>query len=298
MLIFSADEAWQRQLLRFLIKGRLAGIISFFSIFILGMGWFYTVQPKYTVIMLVTEAENPIEKTVPTLPNLGGIFDKSSQENLKKLKVIISSESFSRLLEKKHDISKKIFNNRWDANQNKWFETPFYIEALKRVKSIILRKDYSLHPDIEDVYHFIATKLQIVGRPNDPAWEMRLTHEDPDTAMLLLTIIHKEAEQLLRDNVLDQARRNLDFLNRRAQNTSNNSLMNAISDLMGRELRREMLAGNDGPFAAEILIRPSIASAATSPNFGSVLPFILFLSTFMGSAAALGYGLLRARAVS
>ena len=110
---------------------------------------------------------------------------------------------------------------------------------------------------------------------------LSVTHLSPKFAYELLNLIISEVNSLSRTRILQESKDSLNFLYNRLTETNEIEIRNSINQIIGSELRRQMLAEVKKNYLINPLDKPFFPEMKSSPNrariciLGTILGFFL-----------------------
>jgi hypothetical protein len=206
---------------------------------------------------------------------MGGIFGR--------LQLIMKSQDLARRLDERHGLSREIFAGRWDSEKGKW-KTPVKTEPTWRQRlDGYLQQTQNLSLGTESLARAVGGMVKFTPVDKTLFWEIRVQHANPETALRWLSIIYAEADQLLREQVREKTRYQIQFLRERIKTAELSGLRSALfGALIGEEKSLHMME-SDLPYAAEI-VEPAYASALkTKPDLMQFIVVPVLSAGFAGA---------------
>lgn len=250
---------WEKKLRIFLTT-------IFFSIISFSSSLFITDLYKSSSLVAVLESQNSsglssITSEFGGLAAIAGISLPSSGEKNKSSLAIetIKSRKFFRHIVTKYDLLPKILKSDSDVAKISKMG-PNYLKA----HNIFLKELLEISEDNKTKYLLIS-----------------ISHQSPEFAESLLSIIIKEVNAITKEFDLNESSRALDYLNNLLPVTQVEGIKKSINSLIENQLETQMLASIQDDYILRVLDPPFIPESINSPNriiyilLGGIIGFIL-----------------------
>jgi hypothetical protein len=299
------DKQWAEVRQYFVLTWRYIRVVPviFGVLFILGMIWYVTVTRVYTSIAVIGPPNpSPVSTLVGSLTGSsgsGGIARRimgSSQGGTNDIFLeyiqLLSSTRLSMELIKKDNVLPVIFAKQWDSSSKSWRKPGWLLTAAR----FVLGRPAKDYPDTDSLKRFLernmvvteisTKKSSILSTSSSQGYTMvTLSFTDRETAMSLLSIILKRADDIIREEQMDDVMVRISILRSEIAKTDQlEQKQSLIQTLAGQEELRTMLLA-DNRYASILVDEAYAPREPTSPR--SVLRLI-----FLIAASSIGIYLL------
>ena len=197
-------------------------------------------RSEATIVARVQEKTefNPLS----ALGGFGGIVAEGigfgSGGSLEKLEVVLRSRNLRARVINKHNLMPNLFADIWNEEKKKWFldETPTLQDGLAEVIDRL-----TLRVDIK--------KNNI---------KVGFNHEDPEVAQKVVDYFLTELSEILREEVLQDAKENKRFFHKQLENTVDTLLKEKIYTMLAKEIEKETFAKAQKYYSFQVLDPPIV----------------------------------------
>lgn len=220
--------------------------------------------PQYTAKMIVQPAggsENLSGAAVQLTSALGlGLPTAGRGATFGRFEVLLSSVTLAQRLDKKYGLLREVFAGSWDAQSESWIEPtgPSY-QRQQRVRRFFRRSEWS-PPSLEDLARYVVGSVAIDPTPGEGFFEVTVRHQDPEFALRLLKLTYQEADDLTREQDLEESERRRLYIRSRLSSADLVDTREALINLLTAEERKAMLLESDLPYAARIIEPPFVSN--------------------------------------
>jgi hypothetical protein len=185
-----------------------------------------------------------------------------------------------------------LFASEWDQASQSWHEPPPPTGTdawIKRIEDWLGFPSVTWHaPDGESLEGVLG---QIVNIEQDPrriyVATVSVTYYDPQFALKLLNILHKAADNALRQKSIRRTTDYIAFLNNLLSKVTVVEHRTAIAQALSDQEKAAMIAQSGSAYAAEPFERPWVGTSPVSPKPMQSLAQGAFLGALLGSLLAL-----------
>jgi uncharacterized protein involved in exopolysaccharide biosynthesis len=231
---------------------------------------------RYTAELKATAAQTSNSGIPSSLRALGGLAsaagirvpqDSGSVEFMKYIQNL-QSRSAAEALSRRADLMHVIFAQEWDANRHRWAEPQgATISAIKFIKGVLGIPVYKWRePDAGRVEDFLERRVAVSEDQKKSIVTISFEHEDPRFAVKLVQALHGTVDHQLRQRSLQITSQNIAYLSRKVATVTVSEHRIALTEALGEQERKRMLAVSTGSFAAEPLDDVSVSFRPTSPR--------------------------------
>ena len=212
-----------------------------------------------------------------------------------RLRILLKSEELAKRLDRQYGMIREVFASRWDEATQTWKVDDPSTLGLRDRAMRALHQGEPLAPGPEALTLFVRGKLQFKpviiegsATPSSPFWEVAVEDQDRDRALELLTRIYWAADDFLRDKERDSVGKKLKYLESRIREATVSEIRQSLILAMIKEERTAHLLRGDLPYAADIVVEPSVSDIKTRP----VLVRTIGAPAMIGFGIGLGFALL------
>ncbi len=176
-------------------------------------------------IMARTEEKADVNP-LSALGGLGGMvaeeFGFGGGGSLEKLEVVLNSRHLTRRVIKRHELMPIIFADIWDPENKKWLEEE--------------------PPTIQDGWEAMEEALSVNVDTTKGSITVGFEHEAPETAKNIMDYYLTALSEVLREEVLQDAKENMRFFKKQLEQTSDTLLQDKLYSLLAKEIEKETFA--------------------------------------------------------
>lgn len=219
--------------------------------------------PQYTVTAIVSSGNSEgaalLSGQLTAASRLAG-----GNSGLSKISVVAKSQKLLSTMIERHNLLPVLFEDLWDAERKQWKVKESEIPStLKGVG--ILRK-----------------KITVLTDPAQTFLSLSIEHEDVDVALQWIDWYLELIEESIGDLIEDEVNRNLSYLSKQLAGIQDPILAARVTNLMGNEIQKGVLARS---VSFQILDRPIASSGAPKPR----RLMVILAGFFFGSCAGAVY---------
>ena len=283
------DEITFRDLFLMLWRGKWILLATMAATIGLVTLWMKTTVPLYTASMVIAPAgAGGMASGLSRYGDLASLvgIDLPPSESVSPFAEFtkrVTSVAVAERLQNKYGLLQTLFQSSWDAKNNRWLppEDPVAI-AKGRVRGFFGLPVW-IPPSVGGLAAYLKGKLVISRIPKTAMWRMAFEYKDPELAGKLLLWIHKEADDLIREEAQKRATRQIEYIQEKLATVSITEHRQSLTQLLSAQEQNMMMTQVDLPFAARV-IEPPVVSGV--PNFPKPF-FFLTLSVVVGGVIGL-----------
>lgn len=209
--------------------------------------------------------------------NLGGDADSEFSE----YKTLLTSQAVADRLFQYPEIPRTVFEDQWDTKRANWHRPLDPVALAAQFARLLAGLASWEPPKPEDLRRYLERKLDIDEDFKTGFVRTKYAHKDADFARHLVTLLHREADRVIRQRALSRSQQRIDYLNTQLAAEARTDQRDVIIQLLSAESQNMMMASVDQNYAAVPIEQPFASSVPSSPN-GAAIGF---------GAAAAGLGL-------
>jgi hypothetical protein len=201
--------------------------------------------------------------------------------NLERYAQLFGSTALAARLEAEHHILKVVFADMWDPEHQIW-RPPSGLRT--RIEQSVLQffgYPAWIPPDVDDLAEWLDGHIHVVRLRQSSLLRIGITDPRPEFAVSLINTAHRTADELLREDALDQIGRQIGQVESELATAANQNRKQALQAMLTEAIQAQALLRIDQPYVAEILV----------PAFTTGVPSSLNPLLALGLAALFGTGL-------
>lgn len=222
--------------------------------------------PMYEVSMVVAPATMPGQNLPKSLMGLssaaslltGGSLD-GGDSNLERLQQLLISPVLTAKLDPNGPIFRQQYAGEWNAEQGRWEPPSGAVASTRRAISELLGGRPWQPPGPARLATDLKSALLFAPVGKSQMMRISIRTPKPQFAVELLTVLHKAADSIIREQQKRRVVAYLDYLNRSLPQVANSENRTAITGLVVEQQRQLMtLSADNVTFASEVVEPPSI----------------------------------------
>lgn len=279
------------------IRNWRIALLSVIVAVLLALFYLRVTAPSYDAEMVVAPATD--NNLTPNLgSSLGGISGLASAAGIRlpdsetvtpfaKFIELTQSEALADRIQKKYNFLKFFNRGRWDWSANQWRPATGILSQMQQIMAAVTGVQKPTNPTSFDLAKILQERLTIEIIPKTGMRRIGFSDRDPKIAVFFLTVIHNEADEMLREDAQSRSNRQIAYLRERLQTVTVNEERTALSNLLEVQEQQAMLSESGLAFAAHLVEPPMVSDRPTSPKPSVVLLSAIVLGTFVGALLAI-----------
>ena len=252
--------------------------------------WMKMKDPRYTASMVVASAgedgagglRNRLSQYsgIAALAGIGLPTGKTVTAFVQFGEILTSPVVAERLM-RKYDIMPTVFEGSWtwDAENKTWVAKSNPIKALKGKFREFFGLPAKSPPTAAALADYLDRKLTISLIETTGMQRIEFQHKDPVFAVQLLAALHKEADNLIREESQTRTSRQIAYIERKLQTTTAADHRRSLVQLLLDQEKQMMMIQVDLPFAARVIEPPMASDQPTFPK-----PTLFFALALVGGS--------------
>jgi uncharacterized protein involved in exopolysaccharide biosynthesis len=274
---------------RFLALGALVG-------FVVGVLAVHLMGTQYTATMVVRP---PAEASATgggraaalssMLPGLSSLIGNGGRGDYDQFNVLLDSNELSeRIVRLYPNVMQTIFKAQWNPETRTWSHQGTATELKEFVKSVLGLQPWHA-PNAEDLRLYLRTHLSSSTDIKTSMTTLTFTAPNPEFARDLVVLMHKAADDLVRDQARLRSEARIKYLEANLPNVTQTDQHEILTQLLITEEQQQMMVQADPYFSAIPVDTPIIAQR---PNWPPVMP-VIFIFTVIGTVGGALYAIRR-----
>lgn len=280
-------------LLRLVWRARFAMFAGAILGFAIASLLIYRAPQKYVAEMIITQAPDNARFSVAgsaglaAAASLTGLnLPDTGDPNFFAVRQLLNSPRVVDVIDREHQLRRKMFADRWDATNRRWVEAPGFVPAVRRTARSVLDKPEPLEPSIDDTNELIGRYLSVSEIERSGFYLVAFEWPEPQLAMDFLRWSMAEADGVIREDARRRLEAQILNLERRLRLVTLAEHRGVLSNLLGQQERQLMLMASNEPFSLQIVQPPVvnpqrpqlIRNWAIGVIGGALLGFMLWLA--------------------
>ncbi|MES2294525.1 MAG: hypothetical protein V4527_14575 [Pseudomonadota bacterium] len=281
-------------------QGRSTGLVVIISITLLAVIFLALAKPQYTAEILITEKINNNDASAArsALSLIGGLAGGAgaAPTEFKLFGDLINSNALARVLDQKYGMVQVIFADQWDQHDHIWIKPTGPIATIKAgIKSLLNMPPWT-PPDSRDLARYLVSNVHMISEnvsflTASSTYSLRYSNTNPQFAAYFLSLVNREADNILRQRHDAELQKNIQYLQRRLLQTTEVGYREALIQLVADQEKQLMMLRGDASYAAEV-VDPAVAPKVPSfPNVKLTLILVLILGSFFSILSSIAHGL-------
>ena len=279
------DLQFLGRLLAFFWREKALFISCGFAAIVVAAVWMRAANPVFQAQMTLLPNPNENSATVSKASNLGSLLDLGlgggDSPNFVKFVETLRSYRLAERLQDRHQYLQRIFPELWNESDKTWKPKRSVLTFARWV--FLGRK--TPPPDVTSLQDFIKEHMVVDEDKKNHSLLLSLHSTNPALAVNLLTDIHMEADELIRDDSRNYTQHAIDYLNLTLRDISAEDHRRALTALLIEYERTLILVSDKDTAFASIVVDPAtLASSPVSPKALIVYLGCLFFAFLAASA--------------
>ena len=262
-------------------------------------------SPLYTATMIVAPAQtdlgaaSQLASGLEQYANLATLAQTPAKlemvSALERYVQLFGSITLARRLQAEHGLLQEVFAEDWDAERQTWRRPHGALAAAKAAVLGFFGFPAWTEPHPGHLAEWLASQVEIARLGGGALLRVRIQHAKPEFAAAVLEMVHRAADDLLREEALGRVGGQIAQVEGELAAATPPTRREALEQMLAGQYQAQALLRADQPYAAQI-VGPAKASAApTSANplltlalaavVGAILgTFLVFLRDALRSA--------------
>ncbi|CAK0748308.1 putative Wzz domain-containing protein [Gammaproteobacteria bacterium] len=180
---------------------------------------------------------------------------------------VLDSHLLAERFIKKNQLMPVFFEKYWDENRKTWKSEP---------------------PTFGEAFRFFVKIYEMREDRKAGTISLSIRWKDPVIAADWANKLIQEADSIMREEAIEDARKSIAFLESELQKTNMVEVKQSIQQIMDSQIKQLMLASTKGRYAYKVLDPPTVPDLRDSPKRA----FIVVLSAFLGLILAISVPIL------
>ena len=169
----------------------------------------------------------------------GEIVRFGARGDVDKFEIVLKSRELTRRVVERYDLMPDLFEEQWNPLMNSWKESPA--------------------PTFQDAYKLLMGMLKVSLQKSTDILTIAFEHEDPRFAKIMVANYLAELSESLREETLEEAAQNKQFLEEQLAVTSDILLKEKLWILLSKEIEKEIFLQAQR-YHGFIVLDPPVAS--------------------------------------
>jgi len=281
-----------QELLSAIFRRKFVIVLVFVAGIICGVACLFVIEPTYTIRMVI--APNPQSNSSDSNRASGAaallfssLGSKNSVDPYDLFTQTLASYRLAQLVEKRDGFLQRLYPQRWDAAHGAWRSNDGLIASIRRKIYGALGRPLSETPTVWDLRERIEKLLVITEIKKTAFREISVELADRQLGLDLLTKLHDEADELVRQDQKERTTAYLGYLESTIDTVTNSDNRKALTDLISENQRTMLLINAPQPFAAQVIDPPVASVTPTNPSLVKIILIFAGLGLVAGVFLAL-----------
>jgi len=227
-------------------------------------------QPTYEaqmVVMPIQQQGGSGGSVGSGLQSLGISLGVRQVSNFDRLQLVFESNEFAELLDRKHDLLRKVFADQWDSQTQSWRRPTG--ERFRNDQDLRgrLRRNVWLEPNLNGLSRYLKSSVKFRLVDQGQFHRMSFAHSDRDFAIWLLATVYFEAEELVRRQDAAENAQRRQYLEEQLRRSSVIEVRQSLAQLITGEERQAMLMQGTLPYVGRVALASRADEQPVEPDF-------------------------------
>jgi uncharacterized protein involved in exopolysaccharide biosynthesis len=247
---------------------------------------------RYTAELIVSPAQNDGARVgggfgaLRELGALGGFALPMNQGALPMMQFTetLTSRETAEALAADQRLMRQTFGSQWDEASGQWREPPSLLRPVRQTVMGLVGAPSRVWapPGPVEMQEYLRRNLNVEENPRTPFVAIRLSHPDPDFAVLIINRTTDITNEMLRQRALDRTSENIRYISSQLALVTLAEHRSALAEALSQQEKQRMFASSSAPFAAEPLGQTVASPRPTSPSPLQVLVVAVVLGGLAG----------------
>lgn len=280
-----------RTLFLYIWQGRHIVLATVCLFVVIGILWFVTAPRIYQASALLSAAPGSSSNSagggasaLSGAARLIGLAAPSGSSGVEytKFQSLLTSNILADQLATKTDLLQRMYPDRWDQKTRTWSAPSGFVASIRSAIRSILGRPPQQAPGVKDIVALLNNNVREDLSLQTGLLELTATGKDPEFTRLLLTDLHRGADNILRASARMRSKRRIEYLSNTLKLVEAVEQRAALIQLLSQEEQTSMMIESDPNYAADLVDPPHVLPEPISPRFVLTLILSIFSGVFVG----------------
>lgn len=204
---------------------------------------------------------------------ISGLLGAQEDTRVQVFKELTKSQNVASAISTDSKLMNILFQENWSGEQK-----------IVKPNSILEWLGLSPKSNLKSVMARLEDDLTYVTLDQGPLTKMKFRHPSPDNAKEIVSFVHRQAEQLIREQEREKSIARAEYLNSRLSETNQTYQREVLIELFKESEQKTMLVENELPIAVAIVDGPYASLSPIWPKPAFILALNLIVFAVLGTA--------------
>jgi uncharacterized protein involved in exopolysaccharide biosynthesis len=248
-------------------------------------------SPVYTATMIVAPAQtdlgaaSQLASELEQYANLAALAQTPAKlemvSDLERYVQLLGSTTLAARLQAEHRVLQSVFADMWDAERQSWRPPQGFLAASKAAVLGFFGFPGWTEPNAGQLAEWLDSQIAINRVAGSALLRLQLEHAKPALAASLLEVVHRAADDLLREEALGRVGGQIAQVESELA-TATPTRRQALEQMLVGQYQAQALLRAGQPYAAQIVVPATASAAPTSANPLLILALAAVVGAILG----------------
>jgi LPS O-antigen subunit length determinant protein (WzzB/FepE family) len=249
-------------------------------------------SPLYTATMIVAPAQtdlgaaSQLASELEQYANLAALAQIPAKlemvSDLERYVQLLGSTTLAARLQAEHGLLQQVFADDWDAERQSWRPPQGWLAASKAAVLGFFGFPAWTEPNPGHLAEWLASQVSIARPGGGALLRLSLEHAKPEFAASLLDMVHRAADDLLREESLGRVGGQIAQVEGELATATTPTRRQALEQMLIGQYQARALLRADQPYAAQVVVPAKASAAPTSANPLLILALAAVVGAILG----------------
>jgi capsular polysaccharide biosynthesis protein len=249
-------------------------------------------SPLYTATMVVAPAQTDLGAAsqlaveLEQYANLATLAQTPAKlemvSDLERYVQLFGSTALAARLQAEHGLLQAVFADLWDPERQVWRRPQGPLASLQAAVLGFFGYPAWTEPDVGQLAEWLDSQIVITRLGGGALLRFRMDHWKPEFAAAVLEMVHRAADDLLREEALGRVGSQIAQVEAELASAATPTRREALEQVLVGQYQAQALLRADQPFAAQIVVPANASAGPTSANPLLVLALAAVVGAIVG----------------
>jgi hypothetical protein len=249
-------------------------------------------SPVYTATMIVAPAQtdlgaaSQLASELEQYANLAALAQTPAKlemvSDLERYVQLFGSTTLAARLQAEHGLLQTVFADTWDAERQSWRPPRGFLAASQAAVLGFFGFPAWTEPNLGHLAEWLASQVEINRLGGSALLRLRIEHAEPGFAASVLDMMHRAADDLLREESLGRVGGQIAQVEGELAAATTPTRRQALEEMLVGQYQAQALLRADQPYAAQVVVPAKASAAPTSANPLLILALAAVVGAILG----------------
>jgi capsular polysaccharide biosynthesis protein len=249
-------------------------------------------SPLYTATMVVAPAQTDLGAAsqlaveLEQYANLAALAQTPAKletvSDLERYVQLFTSTELAARLQAEHGLLQAAFADLWDPERQVWLRPQGALASLQAAVLGFFGYPAWTEPDVGQLAEWLDRQIVIARLGGGALLRFRMDHWKPEFAASVLEMVHRAADELLREEALGRVGSQIAQVEAELASAATPTRREALDEVLVGQYQAQALLRADQPYAAQIVVPAKASAGPTSANPLLVLALAAVVGAIVG----------------